>query len=83
MAHSHVDRDGTRYERDRTGELVPVVPASEPVALPVWHLAPGQLCENHSEPYGYPADACPPCVADYLSGERPAAFIGRHYDPHE
>jgi hypothetical protein len=70
-----IDGDGVIYERDRAGDLVAV--GHQPPPRP----APGALCADHGEPFGYTAGACTPCMADWRSGERPAAFIGLHFDP--
>lgn len=78
MAHSHVDKDGTLYEHGRSGELVPVVPASEPSVPATPWPAPG-LCEDHAEPYGYAGPTCPDCISETLAGERPRKFVGRRY----
>lgn len=74
MAHSHVDRDGTLYERDRSGDLVPV--GHRPPPRP----APGAICVDHAEPYRWPADSCPACISEVLGGDRRPEYVGLH-DP--
>jgi hypothetical protein len=69
-----VDGDGVIYERDRAGDLVAV--GHQPPSRP----APGALCVDHAEPYGWRADACPDCVSEVLGGHRKPEYVGLH-DP--
>lgn len=73
MGRQIADDDGTLYERDRDGEMVPV---GRVAPRP---LRPGALCEDHGEPYGYKAASCPDCISEALAGDRPRAYIGRHF----
>ncbi len=73
MGRQVVDEDGTIYERDRDGDMVPVGHI-EPAPM----LA-GVLCEEHGE-YGYEGIACPCCISETLAGERPRAFIGHKFE---
>lgn len=68
--------DGQPHERDRAGDLVPVVDDAQPQ---LGALDPNTPCPEHQWPH---RGSCPSCWAEIKAGDRPRSWLGRDYRNH-